>query len=73
MVVFNIHGAGTDTKSYLSHSPIVVLAEAEAEKKRKYCDPSTKCHATFTLLCFSVHGLHLARIKLVCDLGASLW
>ena len=47
----------TDARSYLSHSPVAVLASAEAEKKRKYCDACTERRATFTPLCFSVDGL----------------
>ena len=39
MVFFDIHIVDTDTKSYLSHSPIAVLASAKAEKKGKYCEP----------------------------------
>jgi len=34
-----------------------VLDFAEAEKKRKYCDACTECHATFTPLCFLVDDL----------------
>ena len=34
-----------------------MLASAEAEKKRKYCDACTEHRATFTPLCFSVDGL----------------
>ena len=34
-----------------------MLALAEAEKKRKYCDACTEHHATLTPLCFSVDGL----------------
>ena len=41
----------------MSHSPVAVLASAEAEKKRKYCDACTERRATFTPLCFSVDGL----------------
>ena len=57
MALFDIHMVDTDAKSYLSHSPVAVLASAEAEKKRKYCDACTEHHATFTPLCFSVDGL----------------
>ena len=57
MVLFDIRVVDTDAKSYLSHSPVVVLASAEAEKKRKYCDACTERRATFTPLCFSVDGL----------------
>ena len=46
----------TDAKSYLFHSPVAVLASAEAEKRR-YCDACTERCATFTPLCFSVDGL----------------
>jgi len=71
MALFDIHVVDTDARSYLSHSPGAMLASAEAEKKRKYCDALTKRHATFMPLCFSVDGLvgdeatcflkHLAR------------
>ena len=47
MVLFDICVVDTDAKSYLSHSPVVVLASAEAEKKRKYCNVCTERHATF--------------------------
>ena len=57
MVLFDIRVVDTDARSYLSHSPSAVLASAEAEKKRKYCDACTECRATFTPLCFSVDGL----------------
>ena len=57
MALFDIRVVDTDARSYLSHSPSAVLASAEAEKKRKYCDACTERHATFTLLCFSVDGL----------------
>ena len=56
MALFDISAVDTDAKSYLSHSPVAVLASAEAEK-RKYCDACTERRATFTLLCFSVDGL----------------
>ena len=36
---------------------LLVLALAEAEKKRKYCDACTERRATFTPLCSSVDGL----------------
>ena len=71
MALFDIHVVNTDARSSLSHSPGVVLASAEAEKKWKYCVAYTECCATFTLLCFSVDGIfgdeaacflkHLAR------------
>ena len=57
IALFDIHVVDTDARSYLSHSPSTVLALAEAEKKRKYCDACTERHATFTPLCFSVDGL----------------
>ena len=57
LVLFDICVVNTDAKSYLSHSPIAVLASAETEKKRKCCDVCTECHATFTPLYFSVDGL----------------
>ena len=57
MALFDIHVVDTDARSYLFHSLSAVLASAEAEKKRKYCDASTEHHATFTSLCFSVDGL----------------
>ena len=57
MALFDIRVVDTDARSYLSHSPSAVLASAEAEKKRKYCDACTECRATFTPLCFSVDGL----------------
>ena len=57
MALFDIRVVDTDAKSYLSHSPVAVLASAEAEKKRKYCDACTERRATFTPLCFSVDGL----------------
>ena len=63
----------TDDKSYLLHFPVAVLASAETEKKRKYCDSCTECCATFTLLCFSVDGL--VGVKAACflkHLGRSL-
>ena len=57
MALFDIRVVDTDARSYLSHSPSAVLASAEAEKKRKYCDACTERRATFTPLCFSVDGL----------------
>ena len=57
LALFDIHVADTDAKSYLSHSPIAVLASAETEKKRKYFDAYIVHHATFTLLCFLPDGL----------------
>ena len=57
MALFDICVVDTDAKSFLSHSPVAVLASAEAEKKRKYCDACTERRATFTPLCFSVYGL----------------
>ena len=57
MALFDIRVVDTDARSYLSHSPVAVLASAEAEKKRKYCDACTERCATFTPLCFSVDGL----------------
>ena len=57
MALFDIHVIDTDARSYLSHSPVAVLASALAEKKRKYCDACTEHHATFTPLCFLVDGL----------------
>ena len=57
MVLFDIRVVNTDAKSYLSHSAVAVLALAEAEKKRKYCDACTERRATFTSFCFSVDGL----------------
>ena len=57
MALFDICVVDTDAKSYLSHSPVTVLASAEGEKKRKYCDACTEHRATFTRLCFSVDGL----------------
>ena len=57
MVLFDIRVVDTDAKSYLSHSPVAVLASAEAEKKRKYCGVCTEHRATFTPLCFSINGL----------------
>ena len=63
MVLFDICVVDTDAKSYLSHSPVAVLASAEAEK-RKYCDACTEHRATFTPLCFSVDGL--ARDEAAC-------
>ena len=57
MALFDICIVDTDARSYLSHSPSAVLASAEAEKKRKYCDACTERRATFTPLCFSVDGL----------------
>ena len=50
-------GRHSDARSYLSYSPSAVLASAEVEKKRKYCDACTERRATFTPLCFSVDGL----------------
>ena len=40
-MLFDIRVVDTDARSYLSHSPVAVLASAEAEKKRKYCDACT--------------------------------
>ena len=57
MALFDIRVIDTDARSYLSHSPGSVLASAEADKKRKYCDACTERRATFTPLCFSVDGL----------------
>jgi len=57
MAAFDTCVIDTDARSYLSHSPGAVLASAEAEKKRKYCDACTKRCATFTPLCFSVDGI----------------
>ena len=57
MALLDIHVVDTDARSYLSHSPSAVLASAEAEKKRKYCDCCTEHCAIFTPLCFSVDGL----------------
>ena len=57
MALFDIRVVDTDARSYPSHSPSAVLASAEAEKKRKYCDACTQRRATFTTLCFSVDGL----------------
>ena len=56
-MLFDICVVDTDARSYLSHSPSVVLALAEAEKKRKYCDACTEHRATFTPLCVSVDCL----------------
>ena len=56
-MLFDICVVDTDAKSCLSHSPVAVLASAEAEKKRKYCIACTERRATFTPLCFSVDGL----------------
>ena len=42
MALFDIRVVDTDAKSYLSHSPVAMLASAEAEKKRKYCDACTE-------------------------------
>ena len=58
MALFDIRVVDTDARSYLSHSPVALLASAETEKKRKYCDACTdeRC-ATFTPLCFLVDGL----------------
>ena len=52
----------TDARSYLSHSPVAVLASAEAEKKRKYCDACTERRATFTPLCFWLMVLLVMRL-----------
>ena len=49
MALFEIHVVDTYAKSHLSHSPIAMLASAEAEKKRKYCDACT-------VICYSVDG-----------------
>ena len=47
---YYIHVVDTDAKSYLSHLPIAVLAEAE--KKRKYCDATpASCHL-YTIVLF---------------------
>ena len=54
MALFDIRVVDTDAKSYMSHSPVAVLA---SEKKRKYCDACTEHHATFTPSCFSVNCL----------------
>ena len=66
MALFDIRVIDTDARSYLSHSPAAVLASAEAEKKRKYCDACTERRATFTPLCFSVDGL--AGVEATCFL-----
>ena len=57
MALLDIHVVDTNTKSYQSHFPVVMLASAKDEKNRKYCDGCTMHHATFTPLCFSVDGL----------------
>ena len=59
MALFDIREVDTDARSYLSHSrsPSTVLASAEAEKERKYCDVCTERRATFTPLCSSIDGL----------------
>ena len=57
MALFDIRIIDTDARSHLTHSPVAVLASAEAEKKRKYCDACSDRHATFAPLCFSVDGL----------------
>ena len=57
IALFDIRVVDTDARSYLSHSPSAVLASAEAEKERKYCDACTEHRATFTPLCSSVDGL----------------
>ena len=62
VVLFDICVVDTDALSYLSWSPTVVLASAEAEKKRKYCAASSDCCATFTPLCFLVDGLVMRPI-----------
>ena len=72
MALYEIRVVDTDTKSYLFHSPVSVLASVEAEKQRKYCDACTERCATFTPLCFSDDDLvddeaayflkHLGRI-----------
>ena len=67
MASFDIRVVDTDARSYLSHSPSAVLASAEAEKKRKYCDACTKLRATFTPLCL------ISWQEFIFDLGMSLW
>ena len=57
MALFDIRVIDTDARSYLSHSPGAILASAEADKKKKYCDACTERQATFTPLRFSVDGL----------------
>ena len=52
MALFDICVMDTNARSNLSHSPSAVLASAEAEKKRKYCDICNERRATFTPLCF---------------------
>ena len=62
MALFDIRVVDTNARSYLSHSPSVVLASAEAKKKRKYCDACTECCATFTPLCFWSMDLWVMRL-----------
>ena len=62
MALFDIRVVDTNARSYLSHSPSVVLASAEAKKKRKYCDACTECCATFTPLCFRSMDLWVMRL-----------
>ena len=55
MALFDIRLTDTDAKSYLSHSPRAVLAFAEADKKKKYCDacivpPSHPCVSRWIVL-----------------------
>ena len=57
MALFDIHVVDTDGRSHLPCSPVAMLDSAEGQKKQKYCDACSDCHATFIPLCFSVGGL----------------
>ena len=55
--LFDIRVTDTDAKSYLTHSPNQVLAQAEKDKKLKYGSSCEERRAVFTPLCVSVDGL----------------
>ena len=55
--LFDICVIDTDTQSYLTTTPNLVLFRAEGEKKQKYSAATTARPAHFTLLCFSVDGI----------------
>ena len=55
--LFDIRVTDTDAKSYLTHSPNQVLAQAEKDKKLKYGSSCEERRAVFTPLCVSVDRL----------------
>ena len=56
-VLFDVRVTDVDAPSYCSRSPQAVLFSAEAEKKCKYMEACSACHASFTPLCFSIDGM----------------